>query len=103
MLGVCIPAIFLNKTRLEDFRIMFIDDSTVGLFEVVNKVLNHPNLHLEPRPFFIPLHHLEERRGNLGNFTLKSLEVGLDACFVRQRFVLVIERGNLWSVCHSQT
>ena len=68
MIGVCIPTIFLNKERLEDFRIMCIDDSTVGLFEVVNKVLNHPHLHLEQRPFFIPLHHLEERRGNLGNF-----------------------------------
>jgi hypothetical protein len=68
MVGICIPAIFLNKACLEDFKVMGIDNGTIGLFEVVNKKLKHPNLHFEPRLFFIPFHHHEKSRGNLGIF-----------------------------------
>jgi len=68
MLRVCIPAIFLNKVRLEGFRIMCIDDGTIGLLEVANKKLEHPDLHLEPRLLFVPFHHFEKSRGNLANF-----------------------------------
>jgi hypothetical protein len=49
MLAICIPPIFLNKECLEDFRIMCINDVTVGLFEVANKKLKHPHLHFEPQ------------------------------------------------------
>jgi hypothetical protein len=69
MFGICILAIFFNKARLEDFRIMCIDDVITGLFEVANKKLKHPHLHFEPRLFFVLFHHLEKSRGNLGNFS----------------------------------
>ena len=39
MFVVCIPSIILNQTQLEDFRVMCINDDTVGLLEVVNEIL----------------------------------------------------------------
>ena len=55
----------VNQTCLEDFRVVCINDGTIGLLEIANEVLKHPDLHLEPRFDFIVLHHLVEGRNNL--------------------------------------
>ncbi len=47
--SICIPDIFLNKARLQDFRVMCIDDSTVRLFEVTYFPW--------PSPFYSPRQH----------------------------------------------
>jgi len=65
MIAVCIPAVVLNQERLQDFRVMRIDDSAFGLLEVTNEELKHPDLHFKPLLFLILLHHLEEGGSNL--------------------------------------
>ena len=72
MLGVCIPANILDQTQLENFRIMCINDGTIGLFEVTNKILKQSHLHFESLVLVILLHHLQEGRSNLGNFLCTS-------------------------------
>ncbi len=63
MLGVCIPAIIFEHTHLENIRTMCINEGTIRLFEVANKILKQSHLVL-----VILLHHLQEGRSNLGNF-----------------------------------
>ena len=51
---------------------MCINDGTIGLFEVANKILKQSHLHFEPLVLVILLHHLQEGRSNLGNFLCTS-------------------------------
>ena len=46
---------------------MCINDGTIGLFEVANKILKQSHLHFEPLVLVILLHHLQEGRSNLGD------------------------------------
>jgi hypothetical protein len=48
MLAICIPPIILDQTQLENFRIVCVNDSTIGLLEIANKILKQPHLHFEP-------------------------------------------------------
>ena len=38
-----------------------------GLINIADEEVKHPHFHVEPRFFIIVLHHLEERRTNLGD------------------------------------
>jgi hypothetical protein len=66
VVGVRFPAL-VKQARLEDFRVMCINDGTIGLLEIANEVLKHRYLHFEPRLHIIVLHHLVEGRSNLGD------------------------------------
>ena len=72
MLAICIPPIILDQTQLEDFRVVCVNNSTIGLLEIANKILKQPHLHFEPFVLGILFHHLEEGRGFLGNFLCAS-------------------------------
>jgi hypothetical protein len=63
MLGVCIRAIILNQTQLENFRVMRINDGTVGLLEVANEILKQPHLHLEPLVLVVVLRTILKKAG----------------------------------------
>ena len=66
VVGVGFPAL-VKQARLEDFRVMYINDDTIGLLEIANEVLKHPYLHFEPRLHIFVLHHLVEVRSNVGD------------------------------------
>ncbi len=60
MVGVRFPAL-VKQMRLEDLRVVCINDDTIGLLEITNEVLKHPDLHLEQRFDIIVLDHLVEQ------------------------------------------
>ena len=66
VVGVRFPAL-VKQARLEDFRVMCINDGTIGLLEIANEVLKHRYLHFEPRLHIFVLHHLVEVRSNVGD------------------------------------
>ena len=51
---------------------MRINDGTVGLLEVANKILKQPHLHLEPLVLVVVLHHLEKGRSNFRDLLCPS-------------------------------
>jgi|688.fasta_scaffold818673_1 hypothetical protein len=79
------PAL-VKQARLENFRVMCINDGTVGLLEIATEVLKHPYLHFEPRLHIIVLHHLVEGRSNLGDLAFaKCSDSGVEPAFVIAR------------------
>jgi len=48
-------SVVLNQERLVDFSVVHIDDRAIGLLEVADEVLKHPNLYFKPRLFFVLL------------------------------------------------
>jgi hypothetical protein len=85
VVGVRFPAL-VKQARLENFRVMCINDGTVGLLEIATEVLKHPYLHFEPRLHIIVLHHLVEGRSNLGDLAFaKCSDGGVAPAFVITR------------------
>ena len=66
VVGVWFPAL-VKQARFEDFRVMCINDGTIGLLEIANELVKHPDLHFEPSFDLVVLHHLVESRSNLGD------------------------------------
>ena len=76
----------VKQARLEDFRVMCINDGTIGLLEIANEVVKHPDLHFEPSFDLVVLHHLVESRSNLGDLAFaKCRDGGVAPAFVIAR------------------